>query len=555
MTRRARPDRPSDAWEWLARRERPLLAPSDARAACRIAVVYPNTYHVGMSSLAMHALYRLLSGAPRVRCERAFLASRRPGHAPTGSAGPVSFETQTPLARFDALTFSIAFELDYLNVLRMLDEAGVPPLSRHREHRHPLLMAGGVAPSANPQPVADIFDAIVIGEVEPIADALTKALSEALPRARRSGNGRQAALDALAELPGVYVPSRLEPGGAITKLTAEDLDEHETASAILTPDTEFANSFLVEVGRGCPRGCRFCLAGHIYRPFRQRSVPALLRMADFGLEHTRRIGLVGSALSDYRRLEELVTALRAREADISTSSLRAESVTPTLLQALADSGQRQITLAPEAATPRLRRLLGKPTPDDRFDALVDMGLARGIRAYKLYFMIGLPTETGEDAIAIADCMRRLESAFPRARFSAAVSPFVPKPHTPFQWAPMPDVDALDSRHRALRDAFAGLRSDLALDSPRWAYIQAALSRGGPELAEVLPATHQSGGSARAFLRALREHDLDPDAAFAPCAGPDAPLPWDIVDAAPGAGGVERAKQRLWRQWQQGLTGA
>ncbi|MFQ5808285.1 MAG: radical SAM protein [Armatimonadota bacterium] len=519
--------------------------------------MYPNTYYLGMSSLAVHALYRLLSGAPQIQCERAFLASRRPSHAPSGSAGPVAFETQTPLAHFDALAFSIAFELDYLNVLRMLDEAGIPPLSRDRDHRHPLLFAGGVAPSANPEPVAGIFDAIVVGEVEPIADALTEALSEALPGARRTEDGRRAALEGLAQLPGVYVPSRVAPGGtgAVTKLIAEDLDEHETASAILSPDTEFANSFLVEVGRGCPRGCRFCLAGHIYRPFRQRSVPALLRMADLGLEHTHRIGLVGSALSDYRHLDELVTALRAREADIATSSLRAESATPTLLQALADSGQRQITLAPEAATPRLRRLLGKSTSDERLAAVVDMGLACGVRAYKLYFMIGLPTETDEDAVAIADCMRRLEGAFPRARFSAGVSPFVPKPHTPFQWAPMPDVEALDSRHRALRDAFAGLRSDLALDSPRWAYIQAVLSRGGRELAEVLRAAHQLGGNARAFLRALREHHLDPDAAFVSDAGPDAPLPWDVVDATPGGEGVERAKQRLWRQWQQGLTGA
>jgi radical SAM superfamily enzyme YgiQ (UPF0313 family) len=517
--------------------------------------VYPNTYYVGMSSLALHALYRVLSAAPEVRCERAFLAPPCLGRSASCAPRPVSVETQTPLAQFDALAFSIAFELDYLNVLKMLDGAGIPPLSRDRDGRHPLLIAGGVAPSANPEPVAGIFDAIVIGEVEPIADALTEALCEALPAARRSGNGREAALDALAQLPGVYVPSRVEPGcrGAVTRLIAEDLDAHETASAILTPDTEFANCFLMEVGRGCARGCLFCLASHIYRPLRQRSVAALLRMADAGLQHTRRIGLVGSALSDYHHLDELVTELRRRGAAISTSSLRAESVTPILLQSLADSGQRQITLAPEAATPRLRQLLKKPTSDERFAAVVDMGISCGIRAYKLYFMVGLPTETDRDAAAIAECVARLERAFPTARFSAAVSPFVPKPHTPFQWAPMPDAEALDNRLRALRDAFAGLRSRLTTDSPRWAYVQAVLSRGGGELAHVLCTAHRVGGSARAFLRALREHDIDPDAAFAAPTSPDMPLSWDVVAAVPGAGGVHATKHRLWQEWQQALA--
>jgi len=273
-------------------------------------------------------------------------------------------------------------------------------------------------------------------------------------------------------------------------------------------------------------------------------------MADAALQHTRRIGLVGAALSDYPRLDELVTGLRARRTRISTSSLRAESVTPALLEALADSGQRQITLAPEAATPRLRAVLSKPTSNERFAAVVETALARGIRAFKLYFMIGLPTESDDEAITIAHYMRRLEAAFPPARFSAGVSPFVPKPHTPFQWAPMPNVETLNGRIRALRDAFAHLRSDLTVDSPRWAYIQAVLSRGGRELADVLCTAHELGGNARAFLRALREHDLDPDAPFAAPASPDVPLPWDVVDGTPGTGGDEVGKRRLWQQWRQ-----
>jgi len=553
---RARPDSSSASWRWLLGRERPLVTPDDAHAVCRIALVYPNTYHVGMSSLGLHVLYRLLSAAPEVRCERAFLASLRRDAAQAAPAPAVSVETETPLAQFDALAFSVAFELDYLNVLTLLDGAGIPPMSRDRKGSHPLLIAGGVALSANPEPMADIFDAIVIGEAEPIAEDLTRCLAETLPHARGHGEGREAALGALAELPGLYVPSRFETGepGGIAKLMATDLDEHQTSSTILTPDTEFANRFLMEVGRGCARGCRFCLAGHIYRPLRQRSVAALLGMADLGLQHTSRIGLVGAALSDYRHLDELVPALRERNAEISTSSLRAESVTPDLLQALAESGQRQITIAPEAATLRLRRLLGKPTPDERFADIVEMGLECGIRAFKLYFMIGLPTETDDDAIAIADCLRRLETAAPSARFSAAASGFVPKPHTPFQWAPMPNVDALDRRLRALREAFGPLRTDLAVDSPRWAYIQAVLSRGGRELGEVLCTAHENGANARAFLRALREHNIDPDAPFTACSSPDAPLPWDTVSTTLAGGDVATSKKRLWSQWHEALEG-
>lgn len=531
------------------------MSPHDARVACRIALVYPNTYYVGMSNLGLHTLYRLLATAPEVHCERGFLAARRldPGSAPAKAA--VSLESQTPLARFDALAFSLAFELDYLNVLRVLDEAAIPAMSRERDAGHPLLIAGGVAPSANPEPMAEVFDAIVIGEVEPIALELTQALAEGLRAARAAKQQREALLDRLSQLPGVYVPSLVPPGqsAAVTKLVTDNLDEHETASAILTPDTEFANCFLMEVGRGCPRGCRFCLAAHIYRPLRQRSVAVLLRTAEFGLEHTERIGLVGSALSDYRHLDELVGELRERGAAIRTSSLRAESVTPVLLQALADSGQRQITLAPEAAVPRLRRLLNKPTSDERLARVVDMGLQQGIRAFKLYFMIGLPTETAEEALAIADCVGHLEGAFRQARFSAAVSTFVPKAHTPFQWAPMPDIEALGTRFRALRQAFARLRSDLAIDSPRWAYAQAILSRGGRELGNVLCTAHELGGSARAFLRALRQRSLDPAARFAAPSGPDAPLPWDAVASPPGSD-MGSAKDRLWRQWQQALSG-
>lgn len=515
----------------LLQAERVLVQPTDAAAGLFFGLVSPSAYFVGMSSLAVHSLWRILADDPQFRCERIFYDDP--------SRKPSSLESQRPLRQFDVLGFSLAFELEYLRAVEMLHAAGLSPLSADRDSHDPLVIAGGVAVSANPAPVSDIFDGILVGEAE-----------EALPQALEviaAATSRTRAMEGLATVPGFYVPPvhgrPTDDGGGvatIAKQTVRDLDGHVTASAILTPHTEFGGRFLVEVGRGCGRGCRFCLAGHIYRPHRQRSIEAILDMSDEGLRYTDRIGLVGAALSDYDDIEALVISLRERGARISTSSLRAESVTPGLLAALADSGQRQITLAPEAATQRLRDLLRKPTTEEHFWEAVRMARDAGINRCKLYFMFALPTETDEDLRAVGALVRRIERRFPGVRLSVSAAPFVPKAHTPFQWEPMLDVADLRRRARCLREAVrTQSNASLRTESPRWAHVQAVLSRGGPELGPVIVESVRRGGSPAAFRRALAVHNVRADESFA---HPDveAPLPWDLIAGVP-------SKETLWRQ--------
>lgn len=508
-----------------------LLPPLPGPFDLSVVVAFPNTYYVGMSSLSLQAVYGLLAEIGGVRVERAFV--------PKQGEKCAALESGTPLRGFDVVAFSLSFEQDYLNLLAMLDDGGVPLLAAARTESDPLVIAGGTAVSANPVPLADFVDAFLIGEAE-----------EALPHvvaAIRASQCRRESLSALAAVEGMWVP-RLNPEGPVRRLAVADLDSFETASVFLTPDTEFRHCFLVEVGRGCGRGCRFCLVGHTYRPLRQRSVASLVRTATRGLAHTDRIGLLGAALSDFDHIDELASELVGRGARLSTSSLRLESLSPTLAQALAHRSQRQVTLAPEAASERLRGLIGKPTSDEQLFGAVETALTAGLSAVKLYFMISLPTETQDEALAIAGLVARLERAFPAARFSVSFAPFVPKPHTPFQWAQMAPQPVLEARTRTLKAALAGhTHASVASESARWAVVQAILSRGGAELGKVLLDCHRNGATSGAFKRALKAHDLEVGPYLAPREDCAAALPWDFIEGA-------ESKTALWRQWRRAVEG-
>jgi len=510
--------------------ERSLLRPSGGAYDLSVVVAFPNTYHVGMSSLSVQAVYGLLAAIEGVRVERAFV--------PCDGGSWSALESGATLQDFDVVAFSLSFELDYLNVLAMLEHGRIPLLASERTGSDPLVIAGGTAASANPAPLADFLDAVLIGEAEEALPAVISTL--------RAAPGRAEALPALAAIEGMWVP-QVNPDGPVRKLAVAELDRFETASVFLTPHTQFSDCFLVEVGRGCGRGCRFCLAGHIYRPLRQRTVECLVRTAKRGLRHTNRIGLLGAALSDYPNIDQLATELANRGADLSTSSLRIESVSPALAQALAAGGQRQITLAPETASSRLRALIGKPTTDEQLFAGVQAAHAAGLKAVKLYFMIGLPTETDDEVQDIAALVARLEQAFPQVRFSVSFAPFVPKAHTPFQWAEMASQRVLEARTRALKAALAHhTHASVSAESPRWSVVQGILSRGGPELGRALLDCYRNGGTTGAFGRALRTHGLNRDAYLAPEQGPAVPLPWDFIDGA-------ESKPALWQEWRQAIS--
>ena len=539
-----RKDLHSKARARLARERSRIVA--DSAAAVRVALAYPNVYRVGMASLGFQIVYEMLNALPDVSCERAFLPdpSDLLEHDRTRTE-LFTLESLSPLARFDVVAFSISFELDCLNVLRMLRLANIPLRSRDRDESRPLIIAGGPCPTFNPEPMAEFIDAFVIGEAEDVLQGLT----ETILTERRD---RDRLLEALARVPGVYVPRLYAPRygvsgeyrgvealppapHSVVRSVARDLSTHPASSSVRTPDAEFGDLDLVEVGRGCGRQCRFCVAGYVARPPRFREI-GQIPAGD-------RLGLVGAAVFDRPDAADLCERIVEAGREFTVSSVRLETVTPQLARLMARGGQKTLTIAPEAAADRLRAVINKCATDEQVFAAVAAARDAGIRRVKLYFMIGLPLETDEDVNAICGLARRLTDAFPETEFHFSVSSFVPKPWTPFQWHPMAPEDEIKRRFSLIRRGLtrAG-RVELSGESPRLAAVQGLLARGDRRLADVLVAALAYGGDYRA---ALRETGVDSDSCLRRPHERDEVLPWDHIDA-------RISKDYLWNEYQKAL---
>ena len=493
-----------------------------------IALIYPNTYYVGMSNLGLHAVYRLFNANDDVVCERAFW---------TKDAPPLSIETQHPLADFAVLAFTVSYELDYLNVVQMLRAAGIPLQAEERDQDWPLVIAGGPAVTANPEPLSPFCDAFAIGEGEVIIPLLLDALREGI-RA-----GRDDLWKALSAIPGLYVPHLPEHQLPVKRQWEHDLDARPTMTAVYTPDTEFGDRTLIEISRGCGRGCRFCLAGFCYRPPRERSVEALLAQARMGLRYREGVGLVSAAVSDYSRIGELVAGLRGMGAGISVSSLRVDPLPEALLQALAESGIRTLTIAPEAGSQRLRTMINKGVSEDDVLRAAHAAARHGFAQLKLYFMVGLPGETDDDVQAITDLALAVGKPF-RRQVTVNLTPFVPKAHTPFQWVAMADVTTLRARIRRVRQTLQRRGVAVRAESPAWAAVQGVLARGDRRVGAALLALEHP--TLAGWRKALAATDLDP-AAYLGKWSPDEALPWQVVHS-----GVDVAYLR--REWERAQTG-
>jgi radical SAM superfamily enzyme YgiQ (UPF0313 family) len=514
----------------------------------RVVLAFPNSYWVGMSNLGFQTLYGLFNAREDIVCERVFLPPRSEVAGLLESRAPLlTLESQMPVGDFDVVAFSVSFESDYVNVLTLLRLAGMPGRAAERGNRYPLVVVGGAVTFVNPEPLAPFADVIAVGEGEVLVPALDRAFSQA---SDRGGLLRLLALERGFYVPAFYdvrygadgviagfVPvagsAAVAPVQKATLKTTEAVDP--PATSIFTPDTEFGSRFLVEVVRGCANLCRFCWAGYNYLPVRAFPTERILQLAEAARARAARVGLVSIALCDHPDIERILNRLAEMGYRISPASLRLEDLTEAIVRTLRASGERTITIAPETGSDRLRRVVNKTVTNAEILERVELVFASGMESLKLYFMIGLPTETDEDLVAIRDLTLQLRERMVKhahgrghvGHIVGSVNPLIPKPNTAYQWLPMENAAVVERKTRRLRSLMAGIDNvSFNVKSGRHSSYQALLSLGDRRVAPAIEIAEQNGQNWRA---AIADAGVDVDFYIYRDRSRDAVLPWDIVD--------------------------
>ncbi|RLF24386.1 MAG: hypothetical protein DRN15_03085 [Thermoprotei archaeon] len=476
-----------------------------------------------MCSLAVHLLYHLLNLHPEVLCERFFYQG--------AGLEPRSIESNRSLKEFDIIMFTISYENDYANAVRMLIDAGIKPLAMDRKNKDPIIISGGIIVSANPLPLKEVFDAFAIGEAEVLLPRIIESL---LNSAFPLNKDRELAKSILAEIEGMYVPDMTQK---VRRVFVRSLDEAPYPSSQIVVEEApedympiFGRTFLLETSRGCPYACRFCLLSYVTRPYRKRSLKRILRLVDEGLLRTRsrKISIISSAPEP--DLEEILSYCVERNLEVSLPSIRIDKMDTELAALMKRAGQRTLTIAPEVADERLMEIINKEI--DLAEVMNNLRIAyeAGFDQVKLYFMIGLPGERLEHMDKIGTLVRRIaELGFKKPRaIRLSINPLIPKPHTPFQWLPMCRLDSIRLRLKRLMHSLKGMpQVDLEFLDPRWARIQAILSRGDERLSPLLIEVARMGPSLSAWNTVLRRSGLLEE--YCRELSPDEELPWDFID--------------------------
>ena len=528
-------------------------------AGQKVAIVYPNTYFVGMSNLGLHIIYEEINLRNDSVCERIFLPEKKELEAYDKTKTPLmSVETQRPMHQFDVVAFDVTFEMDYFHIPLMLRHGRVPIMGKDRTEFDPIVIAGGPCATFNPEPFADFIDAFIIGEGEGIVSRVLDIIRDG----KMEGLDRHAILRQLANISGVYVPSLYVPiysddgefkGYHIAEGAPKTIKRHFEMltsggeTVVATNYTEFGAMYIIEVARGCGRHCRFCMAGYCFRVPRVRPLEILKEGVDRAEKLGKKVGLMGAAISDYPEVDELVTYIRSKDMRYSCASLRADSLTQAVVDGLADSGQKTITIAPETGSERLRRVINKGISEEHLQNAATLSAKSGIQHMRLYIMIGLPTETDEDIEAIVGLAERTQAHMAevgcKGRLTLSINPFIPKPFTPFQWMAMDHQKTVEKKLQYIKKALQkNRRIEVLVESPKEAYIQGVLARGDRRLGAVLAACAADRGS-KSFKAEMKAAGLDMDEMNYRERSFDEFLPWSHLDMGMDEGYLEMEWKR------------
>ncbi len=493
-----------------------------------VGILFPGSYQAGMASLAIHYLYGLLNSSEEIVAERIF----------PRETGPITIESKLPLKNLDVIACTIQYELNHVGLIRTMIDGGINPFRDNRKKEDPLIIVGGPTVTSNPFPLASIVDFFFIGDLEPVEQEFIKALSRPSKKEK---------IEALAKVEGFV------SGEKVTSLS-ENKDEkitmcnvvhgewdksffptHQTIADVSSSDKKFhpifGSAFLVEVNRGCISRCRFCLLGHMRPRIRNRSFALLTKLVDTAFEQGfyDKIALFGSAVSSHPQFEDLVEYIVEKGLKVTIPSLRAESVTPRLIKLIKRGGARTLTLAPETGSDDSRELVHKKLSNQHILSAIKLAKENGMHLFKLYFIYGLPEETDESLLEIVDFVKEIKKIIVGGRLTVGINPFIPKPHTSFQYGPfwtLPGIRKKKKKLEKMLREIKGIRHEIF--DERWAYIQSFASLAGTELAPVLVSAAEKGGGLGAWRAAVKKHGLDYNNLLPDKYPLDKKFPWDRI---------------------------